>query len=159
MSIFIFWRSKVVRHKNHAVLSEYCMYLASHRNIHKRKKFKWIQNWLGRFWFLSLRRQTFVVGCFQIRHRLLSKARQAFFFSWLFLLPFDCSLFSFCTERADTFFKAVNSRIQYKFWYSQFFLSIACTGAALSLISQPTCLASTTEEETSLRHPLSLSHS
>lgn len=27
------------------------------------------------------------------------------FFSRLFLLPFDCSLFSSCAERADRFFK------------------------------------------------------
>lgn len=84
--------------------------------------------------------------------------RYYFFFSWLFLLPFDCSLFSFCTERADTFFKAVNRRIQYTFWYSQFFLSSACTGAALSLISQPIRPASAAEDETSLRHSLFLSH-
>lgn len=50
-----------------------------------------------------------------------------FFSSQLFLLPFDCSLFSLCTERAYFsflfFFKAINRGIWYNFWYSFSFLA------------------------------------
>jgi len=48
------------------------------------------------------------ISCWLLSNQtgIAERAMTGFFFSsQFFLLPFDCSLFSFCTKRADTFFK------------------------------------------------------
>lgn len=148
----LFQFSTLVSHTNYAELSEFHMYLPSHRNTLKGKEIKWLLKWLGRFWFLSLRRQTFVVGCFQTRQGLLSEPWQAFFF---FLLTFSFAIWLLIVFILYWKGRYIFSEATwYKFWYSQFFLSSTRTGAALSLVPQPTHPAPATEDAACLRHPL-----